>query len=243
MSKHYELLQQRGKDRLLRTSGSPLPPAPNVADSVPTGTFVDDDIARLVQRLFFLGNANRPKVVSFSGVSREGRGSWICARVAQALSSQTPRSVCVVDADLSSRSLHTHFGVGNLGGLADALATSGPVRGFARPLSRHNLWLISAGSLQGNLYRQAERFRACLTELSTEFPYVLISAPPLIRQTEATLAGQLADGIVLIVEANQTRRDAVRRAKEHLEAAQVQLLGAVLDQRTFPIPDFLYRRL
>jgi Mrp family chromosome partitioning ATPase len=55
--------------------------------------------------------------------------------------------------------------------------------------------------------------------------------------------GHLADGIVLIVEANHTKRESVRQAKKHLETAQVQLLGAVLDQRTFPIPEFLYRKL
>jgi protein-tyrosine kinase len=55
--------------------------------------------------------------------------------------------------------------------------------------------------------------------------------------------GQLADGIVLIVGANQSRRDTIRQAKEHLDTAQVQILGAILDQRRFPIPEFLYRRL
>ena len=73
-----------------------------------------------------------------------------------------------------------------------------------------------------------ERCRARFAELRDEFNYILISAPPLTRETEATLMGQLADGIVLIVEANQTRRESVRRAKERLESAQVQLLGAVL---------------
>jgi Mrp family chromosome partitioning ATPase len=48
---------------------------------------------------------------------------------------------------------------------------------------------------------------------------------------------------VLIVEANRTRRETVRRLKEQLEAAQVRILGAVLDQRTFPIPEKLYRKL
>jgi Mrp family chromosome partitioning ATPase len=47
----------------------------------------------------------------------------------------------------------------------------------------------------------------------------------------------------LVVEANHNRRDTVRRAKEQMESAQVRLLGAVLDQRTFPIPEGLYRRL
>jgi Mrp family chromosome partitioning ATPase len=48
---------------------------------------------------------------------------------------------------------------------------------------------------------------------------------------------------VLIVEANRSRRETVRRAKGQLETAHVRILGAVLDQRTFPIPEKLYRWL
>jgi hypothetical protein len=76
-------------------------------------------------------------------------------------------------------------------------------------------------------------------ELREQFRYILISAPPITREAESTILGQLADGMVLIVEANQSRREAVLRAKERLENADVRILGAVLDQRTFPIPEFL----
>jgi hypothetical protein len=48
---------------------------------------------------------------------------------------------------------------------------------------------------------------------------------------------------VLVLEANSTRRDATARIAERLHAMQVQVLGAVLNKRTFPIPASLYRRL
>jgi Mrp family chromosome partitioning ATPase len=77
----------------------------------------------------------------------------------------------------------------------------------------------------------------------TETNYTLISAPALQAEADMTRIAQLTDGAVLIVEANHSRRDMVRRAKEQLESAKVKLIGAVLDQRTFPIPERLYRRL
>jgi len=55
--------------------------------------------------------------------------------------------------------------------------------------------------------------------------------------------GQGTDGVVLVLEANVTRRVAALSAKESLEAAGVRLLGTVLNNRTFPIPDKLYRNL
>jgi len=54
---------------------------------------------------------------------------------------------------------------------------------------------------------------------------------------------QIADGVVLVVSAERTRRAAACKIKEMLEAAQVRLLGAVLSDREFPIPERIYRRL
>ena len=72
---------------------------------------------------------------------------------------------------------------------------------------------------------------------------ILIDAPPINTYVDAALLGRMADGLVMIVQANHTRREAAQRAKEILDAAGVRVLGAVLNKRTFPIPEFLYRRL
>ena len=88
-----------------------------------------------------------------------------------------------------------------------------------------------------------EQCRARFAELREEFTHVLVSAPSLLHDSEATLMGQMGDGAVLVVEANQSRRDSILQVRESLEMAKVPLLGAVLDQRRFPIARFLYRRL
>jgi Mrp family chromosome partitioning ATPase len=54
---------------------------------------------------------------------------------------------------------------------------------------------------------------------------------------------QLADGIVLVLSAQHTRRITARKVKEQLEAAQARFLGTVLSDRVFPIPERIYRRL
>jgi receptor protein-tyrosine kinase len=82
-----------------------------------------------------------------------------------------------------------------------------------------------------------------LAELRSQFDYALIDAPPLARYADAITLGQLADGFVLVLEANSTRREAAIRLAENLRAAQIRILGAVLNKRTFPIPKSLYDRL
>jgi Mrp family chromosome partitioning ATPase len=46
-----------------------------------------------------------------------------------------------------------------------------------------------------------------------------------------------------VVQANSTHREVARKAKESLDSAKVRILGAVLNERTFPVPESLYRKL
>jgi Mrp family chromosome partitioning ATPase len=47
----------------------------------------------------------------------------------------------------------------------------------------------------------------------------------------------------MVLKANSSRRQTARQTVEELQAGNVKVLGAVLNQRTFPIPDAIYKRL
>jgi Mrp family chromosome partitioning ATPase len=245
MSKNFELLQRVARGDIFNLPCVPTLPPQETPGALPLRNGPPDtEITKLVQRLFFQGGkGNGPSVVSFSGVARDDRSGWICARAGEALAAQVDTPVCIVEANLRSPQLHLHVNTGNQIGLAKALSTTFPIQSFATQPCGENLCLIPSGLVKPGLYTSMERSRKCFAELRQVFKYILISAPALTREIEATFVGQLADGIVLIVEANRNRRETVRRAKERLESAQVQMLGAVLDQRTFPIPEKIYRRL
>ena len=72
---------------------------------------------------------------------------------------------------------------------------------------------------------------------------MLVDAPPLNQYADGSILGQIADGVVLVLEANSTRRESALKAIEALRGAQADVLGAVLNKRTFPIPESVYRRL
>jgi len=80
-------------------------------------------------------------------------------------------------------------------------------------------------------------------ELRDEFQYVLIDVPALNLYADAVAIGHIADGVVVVLHADSTRRESALRGLECLKDAGVEVLGAVLNRRTFPIPEFVYRRL
>jgi Mrp family chromosome partitioning ATPase len=207
---------------------------------------VEDEITKLVQRVFILPETQQiPDAVAFSGIEQGAGCSWVCARASEVLAEKVPGTVCVMDANLRSPTLHEYFRVEKGAGFADAIRDSRPLREFARRAWGSNLWLITAGGVgkEPNGALNPARLRARFSELREEFDIILIDTPPASSYADAVLLGQLADGIILVVGSNSTRREPARIAKESFEAAKIPLLGAVLNRRTYPIPEAIYRRL
>lgn len=206
----------------------------------------DDEIFKLVQRVFVLpGPSNAPGAVAFCGVNPGAGCTWLCARAGESLAAQVSGSVCLVDANLRRPSLHSHFSVELGTGFADLTKSSEPAYDFARRLPTLNLWLITAGSVrrEPNGALAPARLRARFAELRSEFDFVLIDTPALDSYADAVLLGQQTDGIILVVGSHSTRRETALNAKKNFEAAQIPMLGAVLNKRTYPIPEAIYRNI
>jgi capsular exopolysaccharide synthesis family protein len=204
-----------------------------------------EETMKLVQNVFLLRGEESPRVVIFAGIDAGNGCSSICAHVADILASQKLGSVCMVDANLRTPALPEIYGVSNHYGLTDALSKKGPIRDFAKVVRSDNLWLLSCGSLaqetaDSPAMLNSETMKTRIAELRKEFDYVLIDSAPLSTYSDGVVLGQLADGLVLVLEANSTRRESAARVAENLRAAQVRILGAVLNKRTFPIPESVY---
>jgi protein-tyrosine kinase len=253
MSRNFELLQNLGKEGMLLDADVPVEQKLPKPASEPLAREPHlkleprerEELTKLAQRIFLTPGAETPRVVVFTATESGNGCSSICACAAELLAAQVAGSVCLVDANLRHPGLHEQFAVENHYGLADALRGSDPMLSFARTLSRPNLWLVSCGaSPEGSLpLLSSDRMRQRIAELRSSVDYVLIDASAMNVSNEATTLAAAADGVVMVLKANSSRRETVRKAVHDLQTAQVRVLGAVLNQRTFPIPESIYNRL
>jgi len=207
---------------------------------------IEDEVMKLVQRVFILpGAAQAPGAVTFAGVDHAAGCSWVCAHASEVLADQVTGNVCIVDANLRAPSLHEHFRLSNGPGFTEAMKGSKPMHEYARRASGSQLWLITAGATgkEPNGALNPARLRARMAELRDEFDFVLLDTPAIHSFGDAALLAQLTDGIILVVGSHTTRREPARMAKASMEAAGVPILGAVLNKRTFPMPEVIYRNL
>jgi len=107
-----------------------------------------------------------------------------------------------------------------------------------------NLWFMPNQVFLGKSGKfEIAWLRARLSEIQSEFDYTVIQAPSCRSQWGAPLLATLCEGLVLVIQANSTRRIAAHKVKEMLAATNTRLLGTVLNGRTFPIPTSMYKKL
>ncbi|MBZ5679783.1 MAG: CpsD/CapB family tyrosine-protein kinase [Acidobacteriia bacterium] len=256
MSRNFELLQKIGKEQgvfqpeevlmthdvpetLVEAAVLPQTPVLNI------GAKELEEVTKLVQRLFLLPGVESPRSVVFMGTEPGNGCSWMCARTAEVLASQVTGTVCLVDANLREPAQHEMFGVSNYQGLSDSLRFTEPIAHYVQRLSRPNLYLVSCGSTGENWQglMSSDRMRLRLAELRNEFDYVLIDTAAMSVCSDGVALGCAADGVVLVLKANSSRREWARKAVHELQTARARVLGAVLNQRTFPIPESIYKKL
>jgi Mrp family chromosome partitioning ATPase len=252
MSRNFELLQSEiclGGVPERRTEGF-ADEAKNQAQTPVKELTAAESAAReeslkLVQRLFLTPGQVAPTSVLFAGVDVDTGCSSLCAVIARLLAESVSGSVCLLEGNFRTPTLPQVLGVDNHHGLADALRQEGAIRGFAKRIGPSNFWLVSSGSLvQDSLdLLNSARLKERVSELRREFDYLLIDAPSLSAYADGMVLSRLVDGVVLILEANGTRREAALQVTDSLRKSNIPVLGAVLNNRTFPIPAALYKRL
>ncbi|MGI9064962.1 MAG: hypothetical protein ACR2HX_00945 [Pyrinomonadaceae bacterium] len=182
----------------------------------------------------------RNRVVAFTAATRGEGVSYVVNVLAKELAAQTQRRVLHVDAaafgslnlaDPSHISSHCEeTEIDNL--LTLSIAESSPHVMAARGLAGASDWDSSS-----------EYRKACLDALRWNFDYVLIDCPSPAVSSDATTLAPIIDGVAMVVKAAQTRRRQIQHCQEMIESAGGNFLGLVLNQRQYPVPDWLYRRL
>ncbi len=79
--------------------------------------------------------------------------------------------------------------------------------------------------------------------LRVAFDNILIDCRALKVSAEAAVLSSSVDGVAIVVQAGQTRRDEILNAQRTIENAGGKFLGFVLNKRRYPVPEWLYRRL
>ena len=185
---------------------------------------------QLVQRLFFLcGKERTPRIVVFCGVEPKDCAEIVCARTAEILSGLVKDSICLMDANFRSPTLHLRYQLDGIPGSSRTREEASSQN--SEYIHDPNLWALPAATLKNDAQGLVpDLVREQFIRLRERFGFLFICAPPLSTEPEGFLLGQMADGVVLTLLANSTRKAAVHKVRRSLDLYNIRVLGAVVNQ-------------
>lgn len=162
-----------------------------------------------------------------SAQAREGKTTTSIA-TAQGFARMGKR-VLLIDADLRRPSLHKQLSLKSDRGLSSLLTSHDPLDA-ALQSSGSKLSVLVAGPIPPSPTEllSTPRIEDILQEAAAAFDVVLVDSPPILGLADAPMLSALVDGVVFVVEADRSRRGALKTALRRLRAMRPIMLGAVL---------------
>jgi len=197
------------------------------------------------ERLLFSNDSMAaPCVLAVMGCQRDEGASTVAANLATTLSQHGDANVLLIDADILHPSVHQAFKTKLSPGLTDIMAdlSNG---GTIQSLPGQNLHILSAGAADGNLSEvfDSDGFTRLLTSAKHSYRFIVVDVPALGDASSSVRLASLCDGVVLVIESGQLRREVVQNAREQLLKSKANVLGVVLNKRQYHVPQWLYKTL
>lgn len=169
-----------------------------------------------------------------SAAPREGK-SFTSSNLSAIIAMSGSR-VLLIDADLRRPSLHKRFGLTNDLGLTALFTGDAQPEHVIRRTHIDGLDVVTAGPPPPN---PGEMLGSGVMQRALQhvrgYDFIIIDSPPVNVVADPLVLSSGVDGVLVVVEANRTRRTMVRQAGARLREMNAPVLGAVvnkLDMRT-----------
>jgi len=153
--------------------------------------------------------------------------------------------VLLIDANLRRPVLHRLFELDRKQGLTELLQGELELEQVLKSAPRRNLWVITAGKpaanpadLLGSLL-----MKGILDECRRRFEFIVLDSAPITQHAETLALAKQVDAVVMVVHSGKTRWEVALSAKNQVLKVNPRILGVVMNQRQFIIPEWIYRRI
>jgi polysaccharide biosynthesis transport protein len=179
--------------------------------------------------MFMSGDEPLRTLAVTSAGPREGK-TTVASNLAISIA-QSGKRVLVIDTDMRRPRMHHAFGVRNGIGLTSVLVGEASLAQATLESGIPNVWVMTCGPIPPNpaelLHR--ERFQTLIDEAEKAYDFVIFDSPPLGAVTDAAVLGPQVDGVMVVLRANATTRDALGSVLRQVNDVGANLIGAVLN--------------
>jgi polysaccharide biosynthesis transport protein len=190
------------------------------------------EYVRSIRTNLLLSAADKPpsSILISSAMEDEGKSAFA---VNLAISfAQLGRPTVLIESDLRKPRLNKVFGIESSKGLSHYLVGQAGLQEVMHKTPVQNLKLIPCGAIPPNPAEllQSQHMAELLESFRKEEVYVVVDCTPLLAVSDSIIVGHYVDGVLLVVRAGHTARQAVREAARTLQDAKTRILGVILQR-------------
>ena len=197
---------------------------------------VEESINRLRINVSFLGNEIK-KIMVVSTLPNEGK-SFVTMQMWKQMANAGIKSV-LVDADMRNSVLVNKNDMESqdgkeMKGLVNYLAEDFSLDEVIYESPFENGYIIPnvENIINPSMLLESDKFGNMLNELSKDYRYVFVDAPPLGLVSDAEKIGSMCDGAILVIRSGEITRAEVKNSIKQLERSGCKILGVVLNRAT-----------
>jgi Mrp family chromosome partitioning ATPase len=187
-------------------------------------------------------NMKKPFVVAITSFYRGEGVSTVALGMAYSIAQFDNKNVLFVDS--SSHQINTDkvLGVNRPPGLFEIKVTKDPIPDRKLKKTRP-LTTPYESTVKSKLFTNINMDTLLPTVDKHNYQYIIIELPSLSEGASTIRSAKLADGVILVIQAEKVRREVAQRTYEKFEKAGVKLFGVVLNKRKQYIPEWIYSKI
>ncbi len=198
----------------------------------------------LACKIRFFVNQKKMKAFLFTGPDVNQGTTTIVSNLGISLAKDFNKRVLLIDAHYHQPGVHKNFDTPLSPGLIEVLLGNTVFSKACREIMP-NLWMVSAGDFVNDpeSLLDSQKMADIIEEAKEAFDIVLIDCADLRNYRDAISIARFTDAIALVVAEGKTRRPAITAAVTPLKENNFQIVGTILNRRTFALPKFVYDRV
>lgn len=203
-----------------------------------------EEYDRLRQRLTDFLPRNTSKVVMFVSPSGMEENASVAVNFGYSVA-WMGESVILIDADRKCSSLQASLGTNQVPGVMELISGEATTPEVLQETSMSKLFFIPGGTKALGPLSDAEgnALTNALEALKAHGDWIVFVASPGTAGNDFVAISRIVQGVMLVISSEKTRWESAMKAKEQLQEAGANILGAILVRRRTIIPAWLERWL
>ena len=221
--------KRKSKDKLL------------ISDANPPPTKYTQSFQNLSDQMYLLMKDKNLKSLLITDAEGSEGTTAIIANLGSCLAYKAGHRVLIIDANLRTPAVSNILNISDTPGLTDVLEEKIPLDSAVQDLGS-NLYVLPAGKTVFNpiTLLDSSVMSDVIKKAKEQYEIVFINCIDLNKFSDAVILSSIVDGTALIVNEGKVRRQVIKNAIAPLEQKKVNLIGVILNNRTYVIPKIIY---